>query len=148
MTIIHGECGHIKARWDNHDKCLRCTSCSRESTRSKCISWTNKTWKLAEKRRTYSSRNWVMKKKHNKKQQVLSDSSDENLVNGITTPHGPAARGRTYLGGNFKGTCTQGSASPPATCHRSTGHQSFTHKTRRHHRSTGHQSPVNQSLFR
>ena len=28
----------------------------------------------------------------NKKQQALSESSDEGLVDGITNPHGPAAR--------------------------------------------------------
>ena len=54
---------------------------------------------------------------------ILSDSSDENLVDGITTPHGPASLGRTHPGGNFKGTCTQESASPPATRHQSTGHR-------------------------
>ena len=83
-----------------------------------------------------------MKKKHNKKQQVLSESSDENLLNGITTPQGPAARGRIHPDSNFNGTCTQGSASPLASGQWSTGHWSFTHKTTRHHWSTGHQSPV------
>ena len=119
MMIVRDNCGHIKAQWDNHDECLKCSSCSRESTCSTCISWSNKIWKLADKRRTYSSRKWVMKKKHNKKQQVLSDSSDENLVDRITTPHGPSAWGRTHPGGNFKGTSsTQRSVSPLALVNR------------------------------
>ena len=87
MTILRGECGHIKLRWDNRNKCIKCSSCSRESTCSTCSTWTDETQKLAEKRRTYASRKWVMK--------AMSDSSDEENMHGITTPHGPAARGRT-----------------------------------------------------
>ena len=29
MTILRGECGYIKLRWDNHDRCIKCSSCSR-----------------------------------------------------------------------------------------------------------------------
>ena len=116
MTIVRGECGHIKSWLDNHDRCISCSSCCRESTFSTCISWTNKIWKLAEKRRIYSSRKWVMARKMNK-EQVSSESSDEDVQDGTTTPQGTAARGRTHPGGNFKGTCTQGSTSPPATGH-------------------------------
>ena len=56
-----------------------------------------------------------MKKKHNKtKQQVVSNVSDDNTLDGTTTPQGPAARGRTHPGGIFTGTfSTQGSISPP-----------------------------------
>ena len=43
----------------------------------------------------------------------MSDSSDEGL-DGITTPYGPATRGRTHPGGNSKVTCTQRSVRPPA----------------------------------
>ena len=85
-------------------------------------------------------------KEKNKKQQVLSESSYIDLVDGITTPHGPAAKDRTHPGGNFEGTCTQGSASTPATGHRSsaTGHSPI--ETRRHRRpATGHMSTCHQS---
>ena len=112
--ILHGECGHIKSRLDNHDKCIKCSSCFRESTCSTCSSWTDKIWKLAEKRRTYASRKWVMAKMKTKKK-AMSDSSDEEDMDGITTPHGPAAQGRTRPGGNSKGTCTQRSVSSPVT---------------------------------
>ena len=111
MTILCGECGHIKSRWDNHDKCIKCSSCSRESTCSTCSSWTDKTWKLAEKRRTCASRKWVMARKKNKKQKAM----DEENTDGITTLHGPAAQGRTHPSGNSKGTCTQRSISPLVT---------------------------------
>ena len=111
MTILRGECGHIKSRWDNHDKCIKCSSCSRESTCSTCSSWTDKTRKLAEKRRTCASRKWVMARKKTKKQKAMSNSSEEENMDGITTPHGPAALGRTHPGGNSKGTCTQRSMS-------------------------------------
>ena len=133
MTIIRDECGHIKSWWDNHEKCIKCSTCSRESSCSTCISWTNKIWKLAEKRKTYSSRVMAKKKKSNK-------SSDEDLADGITTPHGPAAQGRTHPGGNFKGTCTQGSTSPPATCCRSTSQYSDDYKSITSHRSSSHWS--------
>ena len=43
----------------------------------------------------------------------MSDSSDEEKNYGNTTPHGPAARGKTHKCGNSKGTCTLGSISSP-----------------------------------
>ena len=52
----------------------------------------------------------------------MSESSDEEKIDGNTTPHGLAARGKTHQGGNSKGTCTQRSVSPPATCQPATGH--------------------------
>ena len=62
--------------------------------------------------------------------QEATGSSDEDLVNGITTPHGPAAWGRTHPGGNkgylYPRKCR-------STSHRSTSHRSFTHLTRIHH---------------
>ena len=51
--------------------------------------------------------------KMKKRSQAMSDSSDEEK-DGNTTPDGPDARGKTHLGGNSKGTCTQ-SVSPLAT---------------------------------
>ena len=130
---MHAECGHIKSCWDNHDKCLKCSCCSRESTCNTCSSWVDRTWKLAEKRRTYASRKWVMSKKK-KRLQAMSDSSDDRKLDRNTTPLGPAARGRTHPGGNSKDTCTQRIVSPLASGHWSTGHQPFAHWTRRHHR--------------
>ena len=87
-----------------------------------------------------------MARKKNKKQEVLSESSDEDLLDGITTPHGPAAQGRTHPGGNFKGTCTQGSTSPPANC------QQANHPLDKKTSPTGHRSwvnwtPVNRSVL-
>ena len=34
---------------------------------------------------------------------------------GNNAPYGLAARGKTHIGGNSLGTCTQGTTSPPAT---------------------------------
>ena len=115
MTILLGEYGHIKSRWDNHDKCIKCSSCSRESICSTRSSWSDKTWKLAKERRTCASRKWFMAKKKKRSQKAMPDSSDEEKLDGITAPHGPVARGRTHPGGNSKGTCTQRSVSPPPT---------------------------------
>ena len=104
-----------------------------------CITRTNKIWKLVEKRRTYSSRKWVMTKMKNKKQQVFSESSYMDIVDRITTPHGPAARDRTHPGGNFEDTYTQVSASTPVISHRSLTHRDKKTST------TGHRSHVNRS---
>ena len=92
MKTVRGKCGHLKEHWDNHIECLKSSSCSRESTCSTCVTWSNKIWNLADKRRTYSSRKWVIKKKqHNikKKKQFVSDASDDNFLDGTTTPQGP-----------------------------------------------------------
>ena len=74
----------------------------------------------------FTSRKWVMSKKK-KRSQALSDLSEEekNYVN--TTPHGPAAQGKTHKGGNSMGTCTQGSISPPATSQLTTGQPATRH---------------------
>ena len=80
MMILLGEFGHIKSPWDNHNRCIKCSSCSRESTCCSCSSWSDKTWKLAEERRTYASRKWVMAKKKKRSQKVMSDSSDEEKL--------------------------------------------------------------------
>ena len=89
-----------------------------------CSSWSDSTWKLAKNRRTYASRKWVMSKKK-KRSQALSDSSDEEKNYGNTTPHGPAARGKTHKDGNSKGTCTLGSISPPVNQPRASVKQTY-----------------------
>ena len=51
-----------------------------------------------------------------KKSQDPSISSEERKnKHGSTAPHGGTSRGKTHIGGNSQGTCTQGSTSPPAT---------------------------------
>ena len=153
MTICRGECGHIKSHWDNHVKCIKCSSCSRETTCSMCSSCSDQTWKLAKERRTYDSRKWVMAKRKKRSQKTMSDSSDKEKLKGITTPHGPTAWGRTHPGGNSKDTCTQRSVSPPATGQPAihpmdkktsqTSHQSHGHYTRIL-KSFNHQTPAIQ----
>ena len=114
MTIHRGECGHINLHWDNHLKCISCSHCSRESTCSTCNLWSDSIWDQKERRRTYASRKIAMSKKK-KRSHTLSDSSVEEKNHGSTTPHGPAARGKTHKGGNSKGLCPLGSISPPGT---------------------------------
>ena len=50
----------------------------------------------------------MTKKRHNKKKQVVvSDASEDNSVDGSTTPQGYTARGKTHLGSDFMGAeCT------------------------------------------
>ena len=82
-----------------------------------------------------------------RKSQNPSVSSDERKnYHGSTAPHGGTSRGKTHIGGNSLGTCTQGSTSPPATGQRSPGKPRPTHRpiaqwTRRHIWPTGHQPP-------
>ena len=120
MTIHHGVCGLIKSHWDNHLQCINCSHCSRESTCFTCSLRSDSIWDLAERRRTYALRKLVMSKKR-KRSQALSDSSAEERNHGNTTPHGPAARGKTHKGGISKGWCPFGSTSPPSTGQVATG---------------------------
>ena len=148
MKIVHSVYGHIKARWDNHQNCLSCSSCSRLST---CL-WSEKTWILADKRPTYSARRSVMrKKKQNKKRlAVNSDASEDNSFDGSTTPQGYTARGKTHHGGDYMDVeCIQSMS----TSHRSTSYWSTSHWSASHRsttlvsqsRSTRHQSVYHRS---
>ena len=72
MKIVCGNCGHIKAQWDNHHNCLKCSSCSRLSTCSTCSTWSEETWILADRHRTHAARKSVMtRKRQNKKKRRL-----------------------------------------------------------------------------
>ena len=121
MKIVCGSCGHIKVRWDNHLNCLKCSSCSRLSACSTCSNWSESTWILADKRRTYSNTKSVMKKKHKKEEQqtVISVLSDNNSVDGMTIPQGSTARERTYPDGIFMGAI--GTQKTLPTSHQSPG---------------------------
>ena len=135
MKIVHGDCGHIKARWDNHQNCLSCSSCSRLSTCSTCSRWSEETWILVDRRRKYSTRRSVMrKKKQNQKKRlaVNSDPSDDNSFDGSITPPGYTAKGCCV-----RPKCKSASHWSPvnqalgiyhwSTRHRSTSHQSSSH---------------------
>ena len=127
MTIHCGDCGHIKAHWDNHNKCINCSHCSRESTCSTCSSWSNSVWILAENRRILAAKKKAMTAR--KKSQDPSISSEERKnKHGSTAAHGGTSWGKTHIGGNSLGTCTQGSTSPLATGQRSPGFPWPTHR--------------------
>ena len=91
MLFACGNCGHLKGKWDNHPWCISCSICSRSASCSICSLWSEEIWKLAEKRRLYSTIRSVMtqrrKNKKNKKM-ILSDLSDTTSVDGSTAPHG------------------------------------------------------------
>ena len=114
MTIQRGDCGHLKSHLDNHKKCIYCSHCSRESTCSTCSSWSNLVWVLAENRR--SKKKDMSSRKKSQTQSVSSDKKKKKK-HGSTALHGITGRGKTHIGGNALGTCTQGSTSPPATGH-------------------------------
>ena len=135
MLIDCGICGHIKAWWDNHPKCLFCSSCFRLSTCSICNLWSKKIWDLADKRRLYSLGKSTMKKKLAKKTKVVhSDVSDDSsFLDGSTTSQGFTAVGKTHLGGNYM--------SVGGTQSMSTRHQSASPVNQ----ASGYQAPVNQA---
>ena len=54
MHFTRGNCGHLKAKRDNHPSCISCTACQRLSLCFTCSIWTKKVWDLAEKRLSYS----------------------------------------------------------------------------------------------
>lgn len=53
---LRGCCGHKKALWDTHPRCLSCSDCSRFSTCEFCKLWTSINWDVAESRRSYRKR--------------------------------------------------------------------------------------------
>ena len=81
----------------------------------------------------------------------MSDVSDDKL-DGMTTPQGPAARGRTHPSGIFTGSfSTQGSISPPVTGHPATGQLATGHPLTEKEIITSQlvtSQPVNQSLLK
>ena len=125
MYFAHGNCDHLKAKWDTHLSCLTCNSCTRISPCSVCSSWTAKVWNLAERRRLYATRKSVMtqkrkQKKSKKTKKSQSDMSDSGTVDGSTAPYSYTAWGRTHQGGSP-------ALSPPVTGHPVTGQPVTSH---------------------
>ena len=157
MNYSRGDCGHIKAQWDNHYSYLSCTSCSRISTCFICSQWSDDVWILAEKRRLHATRRPVMtnRRQNIEKNRNVSDSSDTISLDGKTILHGFTARGRTHLGGSQMETISNQAISPPVTGqpgtgqpvtgHLFTGHL-FTGHPGTSQPVTGHWSLVNQAL--
>ena len=124
-AYLRGKCGHLKAKWDNQPSCISCTACLRDS-RSICSIWTKSVWNLAEKRRLYSTRKWVMtqkrrQKKSKKTKKSQSDLSDNGSFDGSTAPLSYTARGRTHQGGSLGDLESDRALSLPVTGHPVTG---------------------------
>ena len=70
-----------------------------------CSTWSEETWTLADKHRTYAARKSVMtRKRQNKKRKRLavnSDLSDDISNDGSTTPQGYTTRGKTHHSGSI-----------------------------------------------
>ena len=104
MPTIRGDCGHLKASWDNHINCLSYSACSRFAKYSACRNRSGITRDLADKRRLYSTKCTTMaktkstlsKKSFSKKDTVNSEPSEgiPSGNDGITTMHGCTARVR------------------------------------------------------
>ena len=53
MPQIRGDCGHLKAAFDNHPDCLSCALCSRDKPCEFCSSWSSSVSSLVLKKRSY-----------------------------------------------------------------------------------------------
>ena len=120
MHFVRGNCGHLKAKWDNHPSCLSCTACTRISPCSICSFWTDKVWNLAKKRRLHATRKSVMtqrrkQKKSKKTKKSQSDLSDSGTFDGSTAPPSYTARGGTHQGGSPGDLESDWALSPPVT---------------------------------
>ena len=154
MNIACSKCGHLKAKWDNHSSCISCTACLCDSPCSICSIWTKSVWNLAENRRLYSTRKWVMtqkrrQKKSKKTKKSQSDLSDNGSFDGSAAPLRYTARGRTHQGGSPGDLESDRALSPPVTGHPVTSQpitsqpstsQPITSQPSAHHRSTGHRA--------
>ena len=132
MHFARGNCGHLKAKWDTHLSCLTCNSCTRISPCYICSSWTEKVWKLAERRRLHATRKSVMtqkrkQKKSKKSNKSQSDMSDNGTVDGSTAPHSFTARGRTHQGGSLADLESDRALRSPVTSHQSTSQPVTSH---------------------
>ena len=143
MMILRGEYGHIKSRRDNHNRCIKRSSCSRESTCSTCSSWSDKTWKLAEERRTCASRKWDMAKKKKRSQKATKKNW---MGSPLHTPYCPEEDpSRWQLQGYLYPEACK-STGQPATGHQSTSHRPFAQWTRKHHRPANDQMGIAQEF--
>ena len=66
MSQTRGSCGHLKGSYDNHSSCLNCSGCFRSSCCSVSQLWPNSTWSMVTKRRRFSDRQKMAKKKEEK----------------------------------------------------------------------------------
>ena len=160
MHFARGNCGHLKAKWDNHPSCI--TACLHVSPCAICSIWTKKVWNLAEKRRLYATRKSVMTQKRRQKKSKKSqlDLSDIGSFDGSTAPLSYTARGRTHQDGGQGDLESDRALNPPATSHpvpvnQSLGNQPLVNQSPvsqpRVNQSLGNkslviQSPVNESL--
>ena len=104
MSQTRGLCGHIKGNYDNHSSCLNCTGCFRSSCCSVCLFWPDSTWSLVSKRRRFSDRRKMGRRKEEKaKAKKKKDSasrdpsgSRSHLEETVarTDPSGSTAEGR------------------------------------------------------
>ena len=80
MTILLGECCHIKSCWNNHNRCIKCSSCSRKSTCSTCSSWSDRTWKLGS---------WLRRRRDHRKPCLIHQTKKIGWDHHPTWPYCP-----------------------------------------------------------
>ena len=83
MPQIRGSCGHLKGNYDSHLSCLNCSGCSRFNCCVVCHCWSDSTWELVGKRRSFRSRLMGRKKEAKEKKQRVSSRSASSSRPGL-----------------------------------------------------------------
>lgn len=91
MPQLRGNCGHKKAKWDNHPSCLSCSNCTVDNKCDICISWSEDTWYSAIRRRAYSSRSSRMPRKQDESQRQASKASKKSAIDDASSHHDSGA---------------------------------------------------------
>ena len=109
MPQIRGDCGHLKAAFDNHPDCLSCALCSRDKPCEFCSSWSSSVWSLVLKKRSYRYKMAKSKKTKRSNQSssfvkrtqsqvlVTSDSQVSNDLDGESSSRGRSSKRSSSL---------------------------------------------------
>ena len=84
MPQTRGSCGHLKGNYDSHFSCLNCSGCSRFNCCAVCHCWSDSTWDLVGKRRSFRSRQMgKTKEAKGKKQRSFASRSSSSSRPGL-----------------------------------------------------------------
>ena len=95
MPQTQGSCGHLKGNYDSHFSCLNCSGCSRFNCCAVCHCWSDSTWELVGKHRSFRSRQMGKTKEAKvKKQRSFASRSSSSSRRGLEQT---ASQSRVYL---------------------------------------------------
>ena len=91
MSQVHGNCGHLKASWDNHPRCFACSRSSFQSRCQICKLWPSSICTLASNRRAYIQRKVAKGKKKMGKKGASSRDTVSKTVEGSNDNRQPGS---------------------------------------------------------